>query len=112
MKKTVKIEGLDCPNCARTLEAEINKIEGVKNAEINFVKGKLSFESEDINALQKIVELSKKIEPNAKIIDSKKKINNKKFSPSTLSLWVLESHLGFWHFCCLFLCGRFGLCMF
>ena len=77
MKKTVKIEGLDCPNCARTLEAEINKIEGVKNAEINFVKGKLSFESEDINALQKIVELSKKIEPNAKIIDSKKKINNK-----------------------------------
>lgn len=78
MKKTVKIEGLDCPNCARTLEAEINKIEGVKNAEINFVKGKLSFESEDINALQKIVELSKKIEPNAKIIDSKKKINNKK----------------------------------
>ena len=101
MKKTVKIEGLDCPNCARTLEAEINKIEGVKNAEINFVKGKLSFESEDINALQKIVELSKKIEPNAK-----------KFSPSTLSLWVLESHLGFWHFCCLFLCGRFGLCMF
>ena len=79
MKKVVKIEGLDCPNCAKTLEIELNKLEGVKNAEINFVKGKLSFESEDIEkAENSIVAMTKKVEPNAKIILTKP--NSKKFS--------------------------------
>lgn len=79
MKKIVKIEGLDCPNCAKTLEIELNKLEGVKNAEINFVKGKLSFESEDIEkAENSIVAMTKKVEPNAKIILTKP--NSKKFS--------------------------------
>ena len=79
MKKVVKIEGLDCPNCAKTLEIELNKLEDVKNAEINFVKGKLSFESEDIEkAENSIVAMTKKVEPNAKIILTKP--NSKKFS--------------------------------
>ena len=74
MKKTVKIEGLDCPNCARTLQNEINKIDCVNKAEINFLKSKLSFESEDIEkATKEIVDLTKKIEPNAIILIDKNK---------------------------------------
>ena len=38
MKKKIKIMGLDCPNCAKTLEIEINKLDEIKNAKIEFVK--------------------------------------------------------------------------
>ena len=69
MKKIVKIEGLDCPNCARALEKELNKIDGVENVEIDFLKSDLSFESKDVdNALCRIVKTTKAIEPDAKII--------------------------------------------
>lgn len=69
MKKILKIEGLDCANCARTLEIEINKIDEVKNAKIDFVKSKLSFESENVDvATRKIIALAHQIEPDARII--------------------------------------------
>ena len=91
MKKVVKIEGLDCPNCAKTLEIELNKLEDVKNAEINFVKGKLSFESDEIEkAENEIIALTKRVEPNAKIITKTQK-NNK------LSLLIDLLTLFFWH---------------
>ncbi len=82
MKKTVKIEGLDCPNCARTLVKELNKLEDVNNADIDFVNCKLSFESENPEkSLKKIIQLTKKVEPNAKIYTTKKgiKVFNKQF---------------------------------
>jgi len=46
MKKSYSIKGIDCANCARELEEEINKIEGV-NATINFMTEKLIVEIED-----------------------------------------------------------------
>jgi len=75
----VRIEGLDCPNCARALENEINKIEGVQNAKIDFVKSSLTYESDDINALDKIKSLTKRLEPDARIIhkETSKKVNKK-----------------------------------
>lgn len=81
MKKVVKIQGLNCANCAKFLEAEINKIQGVENAKIEFVKQKLEFESENVDiALQDIVSLAKKVEPDAKIIYKEQNIakNDKK----------------------------------
>lgn len=69
MIKKVKIEGLDCAHCAKTLENEIKKLKFIKNAEINFVQSSLVFESDDVEALTKIKKLTKKIEPDAKIID-------------------------------------------
>ena len=78
MKQTVKIQGLDCPNCARGLEKELNKIDGVKNVEINFVKSALSFESDDCeSALTQIVKMTKKLEPDAVIVQKTKKKLNK-----------------------------------
>ena len=68
MKKIVNIVGLDCPNCATALEKEINKLEGIRNAEINFIKNRLVFESDNVDiALNKICKLVKQIEPQAKI---------------------------------------------
>ncbi len=55
MKVKVKIFGLDCPNCARNLQNEINKFEGIKNASIDFVKNSLTYESEEAeNSLERI----------------------------------------------------------
>ena len=82
MKTTVRIEGLDCPNCARSLCTAINKLDDVKNAEIDFINSKLSFESADPNsATEKIISLTKQLEPNAKIVLEQKKthILNKNF---------------------------------
>ena len=41
MIKKYKIEGLDCANCARELEEELNKIEGVNSATVDFMGGKV-----------------------------------------------------------------------
>ena len=71
MKKTVKIEGLDCANCAKVLECELNKLDDVEQAQINFVKSEISFESGDVDkALNNIIKCTKKVEPNAKILTS------------------------------------------
>lgn len=102
MKQTVKIEGLDCPNCARSLTNQINKIDGVKNAEIDFVNSKLSFEANDTEkALRDIISLTKKVEPSAKIITEKKKtkILNKQFFIDLICL-ILGTAIGL---CALFI---------
>lgn len=68
MKTKVKIYGLDCPNCARNLQNEINKLEGVKNASIDFVKCTLCFESENPQeSMERISTLTKQLEPQAKL---------------------------------------------
>ena len=80
MKKVVNILGLDCPNCAATLEREINKIEGIENAKIDFLKSKLTYESSDLElALDKIVRLTKQLEPQVKITTLDKNFVNKSF---------------------------------
>lgn len=98
MKKTVKIEGLDCANCARVLQDEINKLDGIEDAQINFVKGELSFESAEVDkGLDRIVRLTKKLEPEAKIISDRQtpKTNNQKVKLIVdLSLLLLGVALG------------------
>lgn len=80
----IKVEGLDCPNCAKTLENHINKIDGVYNAKINFLRSYIEFQSNDNEkAINDIIEITKKIEPEAKIVTNKTKVKfNKK--------WLLE----------------------
>lgn len=66
MKKKFILEGLDCANCAAKMEREINKLDGVMNANINFMTTKMLIEAEDdkmsviIDNAEKII---KKIEP-------------------------------------------------
>lgn len=66
MKKTFRLEGLDCANCAAKIERAINALDGVKNANVNFMTTKMIIEAEDekmadiVAASEKII---KKIEP-------------------------------------------------
>ncbi len=47
MKKTFALEELDCANCAAKMEAKINTIEGVINAQISFMTQKLTIEADE-----------------------------------------------------------------
>ena len=75
--RRVRIKGLDCANCARNLEEKICKLPSVKNAQINFSKKTLFFESEDLDlAFDEIVKLTTLIEPQASIQGACKKEMN------------------------------------
>ncbi len=66
MKYNFEIKGIDCANCAAELEREINKIEGVKEAIINFLAEKLIIEceeSEKEEVMKKVKKIIKKEEP-------------------------------------------------
>ena len=68
MKKTFKIRGIDCANCAAQLENAINKIDGVQNASISFMAERMVLECDEQNAeeiMQKVKKLIKKEEPDA-----------------------------------------------
>ncbi len=45
MKIKYEIVGLDCPNCAAKLAREMERIEGVESAKINFLTEKLTVET-------------------------------------------------------------------
>jgi copper chaperone CopZ len=47
MKKTYKLEGLDCANCAAKIENAIKKLKGVSSATVNFMSTKMTIEGED-----------------------------------------------------------------
>ena len=45
MKYKFTVNGLDCPNCAAKLAANMEKLDGVESAKINFLSEKLTVES-------------------------------------------------------------------
>lgn len=47
MKKTFKLDELDCANCGAKMEDAIKKIEGVVSAKVNFMAQKLTIEASD-----------------------------------------------------------------
>ncbi len=70
MKKTFKLQDLDCANCAAKMENEINKLEGVE-ATVSFMTQKLTVSAPDENfdaTMKKIVKLCKKVEPDCEIL--------------------------------------------
>lgn len=70
MKKTYKLEDLDCANCAAKMERAINKIDGIKSASVSFLSQKLIVETdENIDEIMKeVVKVCKKVEPDCKIV--------------------------------------------
>lgn len=71
MKKTFKLEDLDCANCAAKMENGIKKIDGVKNATVSFMTQKLTVEADDDKfdaILKEAVKVCKKVEPDCTII--------------------------------------------
>lgn len=71
MKKTFKMEDLDCANCASKMETRINKIKGVTNCTISFMTQRITIEAEDEGFDQILIKAQKeirKVEPDTKII--------------------------------------------
>lgn len=44
MKKTYKLQDLDCANCAAKMEDEIGRLDAVASARVNFMAQKLTIE--------------------------------------------------------------------
>jgi len=71
MKKTFKLENLECAHCAAKMERGIQGIDGVESAVISFMTAKLTLEApEDIfeEVLEKAQKICKKIEPDCVIV--------------------------------------------
>ena len=47
MKKTFKLEDLDCANCAAKMETAIGKLEGVQKCTVSFMTLKMKVEFEE-----------------------------------------------------------------
>ena len=84
MEIKLVLNGLDCANCANKIEDKVNKINGVKEATVNFSTTVLTVEikeenlkSEIINEIKSIV---KKLEPHVKV---EEKIDNKEIKNKT-----------------------------
>ncbi len=66
MKKIIALQDLDCANCAAKMECAVKKVEGVSNANVNFMMQKMTVEidSDQPNAvLAEIKKVCKKVEP-------------------------------------------------
>ena len=66
MKKTFRLKGLDCANCAAKIEERVAKLDGVSNSSLNFVTTKLIIDGEE-DKMPAIIEAAraiiKKLEP-------------------------------------------------
>ena len=70
MKKTFKLVGLDCANCAVQIENAVQKIEGVENVSVSFMTGKLIFECSEENEkdiVKKVKKIVKREEPDVEV---------------------------------------------
>jgi len=66
MKKSFKINNLDCANCAAKMENAIKKIKGVNDASVSFMTQKLILDADDDkydDVLNQASAICKKIEP-------------------------------------------------
>ncbi len=69
MKKKFKCE-VDCANCAAKLEDAIKKVEGVKDASVNFLTQKLTLTADDDafdDVLDRVLKEAKRVEPETEI---------------------------------------------
>ena len=63
MRKSFKLENLDCANCAAKMEAAINELPGVNKASISFMTSKLMIDADaaDEEALAAIVDAAQAV---------------------------------------------------
>ena len=71
MKKRYLIEDLCCANCAAKMEENIQKIEGVNSANVNFLTQKLPLDADEARLdaiLDEAERIIKKIEPDCVLV--------------------------------------------
>ncbi|MCM1149889.1 MAG: cation transporter [Butyricicoccus sp.] len=70
MKKTYRLENLDCANCAAKMEHAIKKLDGVTNASVSFLTQKMTVETDRDSLdeiMKEVVKVCKKVEPDCVI---------------------------------------------
>ncbi len=71
MKKTFKLQDLDCANCAAKMEAGIKKLSGVNDAKVSFMSQRLTIDADDAifdSVVDEAQKICKKIEPDCTIV--------------------------------------------
>ena len=71
MRKTYKLDELDCANCAAKMELAIKNIEGVEDASVNFMRQTLTLQTQDDkmnDVLAQVKKTIKKIEPDVCVL--------------------------------------------
>ena len=71
MRKSFKLDEIDCANCALKLEDAIKKLDGVDDAKVNFLTQKLTLTATDDTfdeVLDRVVKLTAQVEPDCEIV--------------------------------------------
>lgn len=71
MRKSFKLDEIDCANCALKLEDAIRKLDGVDDARVNFMTQKLTLVAADDcfdSVLDDVLALVAKMEPDCEVI--------------------------------------------
>lgn len=71
MKKTIKLEDLDCANCAAKLERAVAALDGVSSVQVNFMSQKMILDAADDqydSILEQAKKVAKKVDPDITIL--------------------------------------------
>ena len=71
MKKTFRMEDLDCAHCAAKMEDGIRKLSGVHEVSVNFLAQKMIIEADEEcfeDIMKQAVRIVKKVDPNCSIL--------------------------------------------
>lgn len=71
MRKSFKLDEIDCANCARKLQDKIAEVEGVQAASVNFMTQKLTLQAayDDFDAvLDRVVARVAEVEPDCAVL--------------------------------------------
>lgn len=71
MKRVLKMQDLDCANCAAKMENAIKKIDGVNSVSISFMSQKMFLDVEDAkyeSVVKEIVKACKKVDSDCEVI--------------------------------------------
>ena len=71
MKKSIKLEDLDCANCAAKLENAVADIDGVQRVTVSFMAQKMILEAPDDrfdDILKQVVKAAKKTVPDCTVV--------------------------------------------
>ena len=71
MRKSYKLDEIDCANCALKLEDAIRKVDGVDDARVNFMTQKMTLSADDArfdDVLDEVCALVARMEPDCEVI--------------------------------------------
>ena len=71
MRKSFKLDEIDCANCARKLQDKIAEVEGVQAASVNFMTQKLTLQAADDDfdaVLDRVVARVAEVDPDCAVL--------------------------------------------